>query len=662
MKNKIVSIIIMLAIVCLIIMPHTVYAVNNMDTMENEQNIAETVEQDGEAPLVQEVEVTIKKVNADGEFIIGAELQIINEQGIIVDEWISGESGEEEHKVMLKAGKYTLYEKNAPEGYLIAESIEFEVKVIITDTIIADVDWNDKPCNHKDNQTPMYKVIINGEEYEVYCINQGVATPEDVEYNGRILTPDEIRNFTMQETDIDKLDENGNRMYEINGSQLRTVTETIANYDVSDQTMENIDLYNKVLDIIYHRHLAAKDTRFSSLEEYEIRFITEYALKNYLDARITTYETERYLNGANVTNYQYNINGEIWQQGDGQKYIKYINKFYNREYIYDKNSPTGYVISRGNGDAFGNLAKHWYEKHGKMKVPEIYAELFYYLISEENQHPEDMQLYIYSEKVTTGDSIYYQNVLGITGYIDDVNLEEQKVIEMLDEYSNETTDVTVTKVWDDENNQDGIRPDSIDVTLSTGETYTLSEDNNWTVKVEDLPKYEKGNKIEYTWTENTPSGYALVGNITNEYATTLTNRHIPEVVELTIIKTWEYLDEVDNEKPTEITIYIYADKELVKTVIIKEKDNWKIQIPNLPKYKNGIEIEYSIREETPTDYNAIIEKESKLVFKIANYYKLGKGGDNILPPKTGIEYNYNINTLVMILSCILYTILRKRYI
>ena len=45
MKNKIVSIIIMLAIVCLIIMPHTVYAVNNMDTMENEQNIAETVEQ-----------------------------------------------------------------------------------------------------------------------------------------------------------------------------------------------------------------------------------------------------------------------------------------------------------------------------------------------------------------------------------------------------------------------------------------------------------------------------------------------------------------------------------------------------------------------------------------------------------------------------------------
>ena len=80
----------------------------------------------------------------------------------------------------------------------------------------------------------------------------------------------------------------------------------------------------------------------------------------------------------------------------------------------------------------------------------------------------------------------------------------------------------------------------------------------------------------------------------------------------------------------------------------------------MSKYKNGIEIEYRIEEETPTNYDAIIENESKLVFKIINYYKLGKGGDDILPPKTGLKCNQN--PIVMLISLLVYVILKKRYI
>ena len=67
-----------------------------------------------------------------------------------------------------------------------------------------------------------------------------------------------------------------------------------------------------------------------------------------------------------------------------------------------------------------------------------------------------------------------------------------------------TTEATVKKVWDDANNQDGIRPaESLTVTLSERRTeVTLNEANNgWTATIEDLPKYANGEEIDYTWTE-----------------------------------------------------------------------------------------------------------------------------------------------------------------
>ena len=66
----------------------------------------------------------------------------------------------------------------------------------------------------------------------------------------------------------------------------------------------------------------------------------------------------------------------------------------------------------------------------------------------------------------------------------------------------ETTEATVKKVWDDANNQDGIRPAELTVELSNGDTVTLNEANKWTATIGNLPKYADGEEIAYTWTEN----------------------------------------------------------------------------------------------------------------------------------------------------------------
>ena len=70
------------------------------------------------------------------------------------------------------------------------------------------------------------------------------------------------------------------------------------------------------------------------------------------------------------------------------------------------------------------------------------------------------------------------------------------------------TSTTVTKIWEDSDNAANLRPATLRVTLSGGGTYYLSEANNWTVTVENLPKYVNGVEQKYTWSEQTVAGYS----------------------------------------------------------------------------------------------------------------------------------------------------------
>lgn len=86
--------------------------------------------------------IEISKTDITGEKqLIGAKLTVLDEDGNIIDSWISNE---ENHKIEgLTVGKtYILREEIAPEGYEIAENVKFEVK---NDMKIQKVEMKDKP-------------------------------------------------------------------------------------------------------------------------------------------------------------------------------------------------------------------------------------------------------------------------------------------------------------------------------------------------------------------------------------------------------------------------------------------------------------------------------------------------------------------------------------
>lgn len=118
---------------------------------------------------------------------------------------------------------------------------------------------------------------------------------------------------------------------------------------------------------------------------------------------------------------------------------------------------------------------------------------------------------------------------------DPASAADGMVMTCINTHAPETTSLGVNKVWNDANNQDGSRPDSITVHLvkngvKTNQSATLSVANNWSNAnaFTNLPVYENGMKITYGVQEDVPSGYTVTtDDVDKNHDITLTNTHHP---------------------------------------------------------------------------------------------------------------------------------------
>ncbi|QTE74631.1 Cna B-type domain-containing protein [Clostridiales bacterium FE2010] len=189
-------------------------------------------------------------------------------------------------------------------------------------------------------------------------------------------------------------------------------------------------------------------------------------------------------------------------------------------------------------------------------------------------------------------------------------------------YEDELTEATIVKVWDDNENNDGKRPEELKVTLSNGMDVTLSEANSWTATIDNLPKYENGVEIEYTWTEDAaglPEGYTLTSTDKNGTITTLTNSYEDELTEATVKKVWADNGNNDRKRPVELKVTLSNGDE----VTLNEANGWTATIDNLPKYKDGDEIEYTWTEDAaglPEGYTLTSSNKVGTVTTLTNSY------------------------------------------
>lgn len=168
----------------------------------------------------------------------------------------------------------------------------------------------------------------------------------------------------------------------------------------------------------------------------------------------------------------------------------------------------------------------------------------------------------------------------------------------------DNVEVTVTKVWEDSNNADGDRPDSVTVTLfadgkSTGKTLTLNEAGDWKGTFTDLPARNDATNsaVVYTVTENAVDGYrsSVEHESTFAYKFIATNTRLAD---LSGEKTWIDDNNADGARPDSITIHLYQGDTELDSKTVTAADGWKWTFTGLDKYdENGKEIEYTITED-----------------------------------------------------------------
>lgn len=209
------------------------------------------------------------------------------------------------------------------------------------------------------------------------------------------------------------------------------------------------------------------------------------------------------------------------------------------------------------------------------------------------------------------------------------------------------TEVKVKKVWDDKDDADGFRPDRVKVwLLANGEkidSRELNATNEWSWTFADLPKFDKDNKkIEYKITEDPVKEYTTVITGNNENGYVITNTHEVKDLDIPVEKVWKDGNDSQGKRPDSVTIYLYADgKDTGKKLVLTSRDNWKGTFEDLPIYKDGKEIKYTIKEKDIPKYHGRIKGDAKNGFTVTNYYET-----SIMSPFTGD----NIMTTVTVLT------------
>lgn len=167
---------------------------------------------------------------------------------------------------------------------------------------------------------------------------------------------------------------------------------------------------------------------------------------------------------------------------------------------------------------------------------------------------------------------------------------------------------TGSLAWTDTNGQDA-RPQSITVHLLANGKEIASKDvtaaDGWAWSFEDLPWAENDVDINYT--------FALDGYEDAHPMYYITNKHVPEVLGITVTKKWV------GTPAGPVTVHLFADGEDTgQTLVLSADGDWKGAFANLAKFKAGKAIAYTVSEDAIAGYTTEVSGDAENGFVITN--------------------------------------------
>ena len=241
--------------------PYGEYVVHEIEAptgyILSDESYPVTVCEDGETITVRTINkpitVELSKIDVYGEELIGAEMQLENANGEIVDEWTS--DGTNHVVTELPAGDYTLKEIAAPDGYVIATDIKFTVDVYGNVTV-----ENVDSKAVSDNGDPLITMV--DDTTKVQISKQDITTGEELP-GATLQIIDEDGNVVEEWVSTDEAHFIEGKL--IAGKEY-TLRETIApdGYEIANEIRFTVNEDGSVTEVVmYDEHTPKTDTPYT---------------------------------------------------------------------------------------------------------------------------------------------------------------------------------------------------------------------------------------------------------------------------------------------------------------------------------------------------------------------------------------------------------------
>ncbi len=504
------------------------------------------------APPAPEKPVAVTVLDEAGKPVSGVSVEVLDDSGKVVATLISSAQAE---SVFLPEGQYTLRIASVPDGYLPGES---ETPVVIARERGEQVkDYPGETHNDhshtnvcSDHQHPgveTYGIKDGDRSVPVFSFNQNDAKPgADSHYQRQMGSPEFLYSLAQNKAD------------DITARQL----------------------YDHVLAILYH----SKDVQTKyGLDDDLARYLTNMAIRSFTDAKC-------------FPAYDDAGNSLALKDEEGNP-------------VRDEK---GNDVYGPGGTPLGYLVNHAREDNNSDSFPQAYRDAYRELIGY-TDHPEDYYLYIYCPaNYKPGAPDAYQCLLA--------GLQMTPVRASLSVRA--AAAVEITKKWEDAENQDGLRPaaedyassvrllaNREDVTADYRDNLSITDngDQTYTVRFVNLPATDDGgNEISYTFREEDVPGYTADSTIAVPGAT-ITNTHQPETTTIKVTKVWDDANDADKLRPESITVHLLADGTEVSHATLNKEGDWAWSFPDLPVYRDGKKIEYTVSEDPVDGYETKVE-------------------------------------------------------
>ena len=228
---------------------------------------------------------------------------------------------------------------------------------------------------------------------------------------------------------------------------------------------------------------------------------------------------------------------------------------------------------------------------------------------------------VFDKLVSTEDYPQGQDKEGEYRYEVSGDVGEEMILTLIHTPAGETHP-TGTVIWDDSNDYDKLRPESVTLRLLSDGTEKASVEalaaNDWTYDLGVYPTYANGEAVRYVLTEDSVPEYSAD---IEGFAVTNTHLLFSQIISGTV--TWMDGNNENGTRPKSVTVRLLANGQEIDRQTVEAGEyydwSWGFDVAEYMAMHNGESVRFSITEDTIPGYVTVVDTDD-LIYNIKNKY------------------------------------------